>query len=74
MNRFEPKFSAGSEAQLYYQPGAYQIKVPGEFVRCAVTGKPIPLDLLRYWNADVQEAYASAQSAFDRHAGPKPDA
>lgn len=69
MNRFEPKFTAGNEAQLTYQSGEYEIKVPGDFVRCAVTGKPIPLELLRYWNADRQEAYADAAVAFKRLVG-----
>ncbi len=69
MNRFEPKFTAGNEAQLNYQSGDYQIKVPGDFVRCAVTGKPIPLELLRYWDADRQEAYVSAEVAFRRQTG-----
>lgn len=66
MNRFEPKFTAGNEAQLRYLSGDYQVKVPGDFVRCAVTGKPIPLELLRYWDAERQEAYASAEVAFER--------
>ena len=70
MNRIEPKFSAGNEAQLHYLPGDYQIRVPGDFVRCAVTGKPIPLDQLRYWNAEVQEAYSTPQVAFQRHMRP----
>lgn len=71
MNRFDPKFTAGNEAQLRYYSGDYQIKVPGDFVRCAVTDKPISLELLRYWNADRQEAYMSADVAFKRDAGSK---
>ena len=66
MNRIEPNFTAGSEAQLYYRSGEYQVRVPGDFVRCAATGKPIPLELLRYWCADRQEAYTSAAAAFER--------
>lgn len=66
MNRFDPNFTHSSEAQLRYLSGDYQIKVPGDYVRCAVTGKPIALELLRYWDADRQEAYESAEVAFAR--------
>ena len=40
---------------------------PGDFVRCAVTGEPIALPDLRYWSVELQEAYASAQIAFERY-------
>ena len=43
---------------------------PGAYVRCAITGRPIPLDELVYWNVERQEAYvdaASAHEAFVRH-------
>jgi hypothetical protein len=39
-------------------------------VRCAITGKPIPIDELSYWNVDRQEAYVDADAAleaFKRH-------
>ncbi|MBX9746099.1 MAG: DUF2093 domain-containing protein, partial [Hyphomonadaceae bacterium] len=36
------------------------------FVRCAVTGEKIPLDDLRYWNVDLQEAYRGPQEATER--------
>jgi len=39
---------------------------PGDFVRCAVTGKPISLDNLRYWSVAHQEAYASAEISYKR--------
>ena len=34
--------------------------------RCAVTGEPIPLDELRYWSVDHQEAYASPIASMKR--------
>jgi hypothetical protein len=40
---------------------------PGDFVRCAVTGEPIMLPELRYWNVEMQEAYGSAEISFKRH-------
>ena len=66
MNRYESPRSSG-EARLRYRDGDYDILSPGGFVRCAVTGEPIPLDELRYWNVDLQEAYVDAAAALKRH-------
>jgi hypothetical protein len=44
---------------------------PGAFVRCAVTGVPIPLEELKYWSVDLQEAYASSEAVLQRHIGAK---
>jgi len=67
MNRLEKNFSLKSEAVLKYASGDYKVVKPGDFVRCAVTGVPVPLDELRYWGYDLQEPYASAEIAFQRH-------
>ena len=67
MNRFEPHFAAGREAKLRYLDGDYQVIMQGDYVRCAVSGQPIKLDDLRYWNVARQEAYASAAFALKRH-------
>jgi hypothetical protein len=40
---------------------------PGAFVRCAVTGTPIPLEELKYWSVDLQEAYLSPEVVLQRH-------
>jgi hypothetical protein len=49
-----------------YLDGEYHVVKPGAFVYCAVTGKPIPLENLRYWSVDLQEAYASPAIALKR--------
>ena len=67
MNRLENKFALKNEATLKYASGEYQVVTPGDFVRCAVSGAPIALDDLRYWNYELQEAYASAELAMQRH-------
>ena len=54
------------EARLQYLDGEYEIVVPGGYVVCAVTGTHIPLDALRYWSVDLQEAYASPDVATAR--------
>lgn len=66
MNRHDPRLPVGGEAKLKYLDADLQIIRPGAFVRCAVTGKPIALDALRYWNVDLQEAYASPEAVMER--------
>ena len=50
-------------ARLHYLPNGYRMLVAGDHVVCAVSGEAIPLDELRYWSVDRQEAYASAELA-----------
>jgi hypothetical protein len=67
MNRFEGPGSG--EARVRYLDGDFQVISPGSFVRCAVTGKIIPLDELKYWSVARQEPYCDAQVSFDRETG-----
>lgn len=53
-----------NEAKLLYRDGDYKILNYGTYVPCAVTGKPIPLQQLEYWNVDKQEAYSDAQASY----------
>jgi len=54
------------EAKIEYLSGDYKILKSGSYVLCAVTGKPIPLDELRYWNFERQEAYISCEVSYQR--------
>lgn len=54
------------EAKLVYTISSFRVAQPGDFVRCAVTGEEIPLEDLRYWNADRQEAYANGVMSAQR--------
>ena len=54
---------SGTEAHLHYASGSYQEVKPGAWVTCAVTGVSIPIEDLRYWNFERQEAYADAKTA-----------
>ena len=65
MNKFDTPLS-GSEAQLRYLDAEYKIVRGGSFVRCAVTGMPIPLEELRYWSVERQEPYLDAAAALKR--------
>jgi hypothetical protein len=66
MNRIE-KFGRGGEARLRYLDGDFQVLSPGGYVRCAATGREIPLDELKYWSVELQEAYADAATSLKRH-------
>jgi hypothetical protein len=66
MNLYErPPLSLG-EAELEYLDNEFRVLRPGSYVRCAVTGEPIKLEDLRYWNVDLQEPYASPQAKLQR--------
>ena len=45
----------GAEAKIKYLDGDFIIEVPGTHVFCSITGKPILMEMLRYWNVDFQE-------------------
>lgn len=63
MNRFE---GGGNRlAVIEYLDGDFRIVQTGSHVVCAITGKTIPLDELRYWSVARQEAYADAASSFE---------
>lgn len=57
LNKFGP--SGHGEAQVQYLDGDFRVISPGTFVRCAITDVRIPLDELKYWSVDLQEAYAT---------------
>ncbi len=67
MNRLDKLFGIRGEAQVRYLDGEFQVVAPGEFVRCAVSGQKIDLADLRYWNVDLQEAYASSDISLQRY-------
>jgi hypothetical protein len=49
-----------------YGPNGFRIVKPGHFVLCAQSGVPVPLEELRYWSVERQEAYASAELSTQR--------
>lgn len=66
MNQIERDFRPAGLAELEYLDGEYRIVKAGSFVICAVSAVRIPLESLRYWSADLQEAYASPALALQR--------
>lgn len=63
MNKHDP---GGPEALVRYDDNEITILRQGLFVRCAVSGERIPLDELRYWSVDLQEAYKGPEQAIQR--------
>ncbi len=59
------------EARLRYLDADFQVLSAGAYVTCAVTGRRIPLNALRYWSVDRQEAYWDAEAAGKRMAPPR---
>jgi len=69
MNRIDRFSSPQNEAKLQYLDGDFRVLKPGAFVRCAVTGAPIPVEDLRYWSVERQEPYANPQAVRERFEG-----
>ena len=53
-------------AVVHYGDGEFAVLRPGRFVVCAVSGKRVALEALRYWNPTLQEAYAGPAEALTR--------
>lgn len=66
MNRHDTRGFSSNEATIEYLDGDFRVVRPGAFVRCGVTGQPIPLEELRYWSVDRQEAYATPEAVLQR--------
>ena len=66
MNAHDPEFAGADLAKLHYGDGDFAVLKPGRYVLCAVTGRKIPLEQLRYWSAALQEAYAGPAEALQR--------
>ena len=67
MNAFDRDLGkVGELALVRYGDGEFHVLRPGRYVLCAVSGKKIPLEALRYWSPRLQEAYAGPAEALER--------
>lgn len=67
MNAYDKTLGAADDlAVVRYGDGELTVLKPGRFVVCAVSGKRVPLDELRYWNPILQEGYAGPDEATIR--------
>ena len=67
LNRYDRSTPMNGEAEVKYLDGDFRVVRPGGFVRCAVTGVPIPLEELKYWSVELQEAYVNPDAVLKRH-------
>jgi hypothetical protein len=67
LNRFDRSAPMNGEAEVKFLDGDFRVVKPGAYVRCAVTGQAIPLEELKYWSVDLQEAYATPEAVLERH-------
>src|ERR1700674_688177 len=67
LNRFDRSSPMAGEAEVKYLDGDFRVVRPGAFVRCAVTGLPIPLEELKYWSVDLQEPSINPEAVLERH-------
>lgn len=59
-------------AVLRYGDNEFVVMRPGAYILCAVSGRHVPLDALRYWSVSQQEGYAGAaelKRAMDARGG-----
>lgn len=61
----EPTMFSG-EAKVSYRDADFLIMTLGAYVTCAVTGERIPIEQLKYWSAERQEAYKDAAASLKR--------
>lgn len=66
MNTMERVPLPQGQADVEYLDGEYHVVKAGSYVVCAFTGTHIPLEALRYWSVDLQEAYATPAIALKR--------
>jgi hypothetical protein len=67
LNRSDQPSPMAGEAEVKYLDGDFRVVRPGAFVRCAVTGIAIPLEELKYWSVELQEAYVNPDAVLKRH-------
>ena len=67
LTRYDRSPPMNGEAEVKFLDGDFRVVKPGAFVRCAVTGQAIPLEELKYWNVELQEAYATPEAVLERH-------
>ncbi|MBA3578296.1 MAG: DUF2093 domain-containing protein [Pseudomonadota bacterium] len=55
---------SGQPARVQYLDGTFRVLSNGDHVLCAVTGAKIPLQEIKYWSVERQQAYVDAQASF----------
>jgi hypothetical protein len=74
MNFLDQAIPQRREAKLRYLDADFQVIREGDYVRCAVTGDPISLPNLRYWDVIRQLPFKTAEAAFKERFNRPPSA
>ena len=69
MNYLDPDLPRQREAKLKYLSSDFQVLKEGDYVRCGVSGDPIKLENLKYWDVERQMAFRSAEISFGEFLG-----
>jgi len=59
--------SAPKLAKVHYGDGDYAMLAFGDHVLCAVTGQKIPVNELKYWSVERQEAYVDGAASLQAY-------
>lgn len=51
------------EAKVRFLDADIKLIMRGDYVKCAATDRKIPIEMLRYWSVDRQEAYYDAAAS-----------
>ena len=46
-------------AEVVLEHGQFKFTKLGDYVECSISNQKIPIEELKYWNVDLQEAYFS---------------
>jgi len=68
LNRTDRPVPMPGEADVKYLDGDFRVVRRAPSCAAPVTGVPIPLEELRYWSVDLQEAYATPEAVLQRAA------
>ena len=69
MNFLDQPIPQRREAKIRYLDADFQVIREGDYVRCAVTGDPISITNLRYWDVMRQVPFKTAEAAFSERFG-----
>ena len=72
LNRYDRSSPMAGEAEVKFLDGDFRVVRPGAFVRCAVTGVPIPLEELKYWSVDLPGGLCHAGGGAAAAPGSRP--
>ena len=68
LNRTDRSSPMPGEAEVKYLDGDFRVRAARRLRALCGDRRADPLEELRYWSVDLQEAYASPETVLQRHA------